>query len=248
MKKLVQRGLMAMVITASLCGAAAGETQKDWYLALRFGYQPYSIDVEGTLAGRDFDASADLSDIWDDTTMFGGDVEFGKGNWFIDFFGFYQKTDVNKGDGPLSLDATFKETVLNPMLGYRIYQSSSKALTVKVMAGASYVNVDSDIDVYQPSLSISKDVDFVDPMVGSRAYLALARWFGVSLVGEVGGFGVGSELQYLVAGNLVFHLTRWFALSAGYSYWYWKYEDDDALLSRLEQSVYGPLVGVQFRF
>jgi len=37
-------------------------------------------------------------------------------------------------------------------------------------------------------------------------------------------------------------------MSAGYKCWYFKYEDDGANLSELEQKVYGPTIGVQFKF
>jgi hypothetical protein len=182
-------------------------------------------------------------------------VEFGKGKWFLNFAGFHQKSEADKGDKTLGAEVTFKETGLNPMVGYRVYTTSlggDKALLVDAMAGIYYVKVSTDVDIYAPApvgnRSVSKDIDFTDPMAGVRAYLALTKKFGVAAAGQIGGFGVGSELQTVLAGNLVYNFTNWFAASAGYKYWYWKYEDSGATVSRLEQTLHGPVIGVQLKF
>ena len=257
MRTVVQRPLVVGAVLLGLCGTAAADpAAKDWYVALRFGFQPYTVDVEGELLGREFEKSADLLDLMKDTDtmVLGGEVEFGKGKWFLNFAGFYQKTQADEGDKTLGVDLTFKETGINSMIGYRVYTTGlggDKALSVDAMAGIYYVKVSTDIDLYHPavgSVSSSKDIDFTDPMFGARAYLALTKKFGVAAAGQIGGFGVGSELQYVASGSLVYNFTNWLAASAGYKYWYWKYEDDDAALSRLEQSLYGPVVGVQLKF
>jgi opacity protein-like surface antigen len=173
-RNVMQRFLVVSAMIVGLCGSAsAQQMEKDWYLALRLGYQPYMIDVEGKVANRDFDVSANLKDILDktDTTIFGGEVEFGKGKWFLNFAGFHQKTEADKGDMTLGAEVTLKETGLNPMLGYRVYATrlgGDKALLVDAMAGIYYVKVRTDLDVYLPrlgKLSRSADIDFVDPML-----------------------------------------------------------------------------------
>jgi len=45
----------------------AQQADKDWYAALRFGYQPYTMELDGKLLNRDFSVKADLSDIMDKT-------------------------------------------------------------------------------------------------------------------------------------------------------------------------------------
>ena len=258
MRGVVANTVLAGAVVFGLCGpAAAQEARKDWYVALRFGFQPYTVDVEGELLGREFEKSADLLDLMKDTDtmVLGGEVEFGKGPWFVSLASFYQKTKADEGNEIVGLDLKFTETGLNPMVGYRVYETllgGDRALAVDLMAGVYYVKVPTDIALYAPApignRSASKDIDFLDPMVGARAYLAITKKFGFGASGQIGGFGVGSELNYSVAGNLVYNFTNWFAASAGYKYWYWKYEDSGATLSELEQALYGPVVGVQFKF
>jgi hypothetical protein len=211
--------------------------------------------MEGDVGDRSFDETADLKDIMDntDTTILGGELEFGKGKWFTSVTAFHQKSEKDSGDDTRGADVTFTETAVNPVLGYRLYQTSlggDKALAVFGTVGAYYVKVKTEVDINTPLLNISenKDIDFLDPMFGARAYLALTKKFGISAAGQIGGFGIGSELNYLAGGNLVYNFTNWLAVSGGYRYWYWKYEDDDAKLNRLEQTLHGPVVGLQLKY
>jgi hypothetical protein len=257
MEKMIQKLLVVMVIIASFCGSAwAEQAGKDWYLALRFGYSPYTLEEDGTLLGRDFSAKADLKDIMDktDTTLFGGEVEFGMGKWFGVLSTLYQKSETNDGTLSHGANATLKEVVVNPMIGYRVYQEKlegDQSLTIDGLAGLSYVKVSWDMSLYNDRLGNlyrSNDFEIVDPMIGARLRYMFTKQFGMTVLGQIGGFGVSSELQYNAAANLIYSFNECFSLSAGYRYWYFKYEDDSANLSKLEQKMYGPLVGVQFLF
>jgi hypothetical protein len=55
-------------------------------------------------------------------------------------------------------------------------------------------------------------------------------------------------IPYHRLANLVYNFTDWFAMSAGYKYWYFKYEDDSKPLNTFEQKLYGPVIGMQFKF
>jgi hypothetical protein len=249
MQKLIQRFLLVAAIMASLCGSVwAGQAEDDWYVALRLGYQPYTVEASGTVVNRDFSAKADLSDIMDktDTTLAGGELEVGKGPWFAVLPVFWQKSRIEDGSGN---DFTFKEFGINPMLGYTVYRQGmggDSALAIDLMAGIYYVKVSSDLDIPSAKISRSEDIDFVDGMVGMRLRYAFTKNWGVNLLGEVG--GGGSRLQYVAAANLSYSFTDWLAMSVGYKYWYFKYVDSDKPLNELEQKLYGPVIGVQFKF
>jgi hypothetical protein len=258
MRHIIQRCLMATVLLASMCGfVAAEEAGKDWYIAFRTGYQPYHLTEKGTARGRDFNESASLKDIIDktDTTILGGELEYGKGKWFLNFAGFYQKSEASKGNSILGTDVTFKETGLNPMVGYRVYETSlggDRHLLVDAMAGIFYIKIEGDMDFFAPdpvgNHFVSRNLHFVDPMVGLRTYLALTKKFGIAASGQIGGFGVGSDLQTVLSGSLVYNFTNWLAVSVGYKYWYFKYADSSAPVSHLEQTLQGPTLGLQFKY
>jgi hypothetical protein len=254
MQKLFQRFLVVTVMIVSLCGLASAEQPgKDWYVALRLGYQPFDLKASGKMGSRDFDVHTTLSDIMDktDTTLAGGELEFGMGRWFMTLPASYIKIENQKGDTTLGTSASFKETTFNPMVGYRVYQQDmggDQALAVDVLAGIFYLKASTDLTLFNPSgdLSFSGDTTIVDAMVGARMSYAFTKKFGASVFGEVG--GGDSELQYVVSASLSYSFTDWFALFGGYKYWYVKYEDDSRLLSTFEQKIYGPVVGVQFKY
>jgi len=251
------KGLAATAVLASMCGAAAaGEAPaKDWYVAARLGYQPYQMTAKGTVNGNDFDKSASLSDIMDktDTTIYGGELEFGKANWFGTFAGFHQKSEINKSNGVVSLDTTLKETGINSMIGRRVLTTwlGTVPLMVDAMAGLYYVKVDGSItlDATPPGyVSGGKNINFTDPMLGTRGYLAFTQKLGAAASWQIGGFGVGSDINTTVAANVVYNFTDWFAMSGGYKYWYFKYTNNDKALSKFEQTLQGPVIGAQFKY
>ncbi len=254
MQKLLQKFLVVTVIIVSLCGYAlaeqadepAAQAEKDWYVALRLGFQPYTMEMSGKVGNKEFDAKADLADIMDntDTTILGGEIEFGKGKLFMILNGFYQKSEATDGrtDG-----STFTETGFNPMIGYRVYQGDGPTpVSVDLMAGAYYVKVSTELEIDNVKIGDKRDSDFTDAMIGLRAYYGFTKQFGASVFGEVG--GGGSELQYVVSANLVYNFTNWFAMSVGYKYWYFKYDGDENRVRDFEQKLYGPTLGVQFKF
>lgn len=255
LKKTFYRSLLAMAILVSLCGSVSAEQAgKDWYIALRLGYSPYTLEADGMVGNRAFEIKYDLSDIMDktDTTILGGELEFGMGKWFTVLNTFYQKSESDKAEARGN-EATLKEMGVNPMVGYRVYQQSlggEQGVAIDVMAGLYYVEVSADVNIHSQlgNVSRSDDIRFLDPMIGGRVSYAFTRKFGVGVSGQIGGFGVGSELQYTAAANLKYSVTDWLALFGGYKYWYFKYEDDSALLSELTQKNHGPVFGVELRF
>ena len=255
MRKGMKMLLVVGVVIASLYGVAfAEQAGKDWYIAVRGGFQPYTMEMSGRVANREFDAKADLSDILDktDTTLFGGEVEFGKGRWFTFLNGSSQNSKLEQGDTTVGSKLDFTEQTLNWMVGYRALMRAlgeGRTMSVDVMAGVFYVNVENEMNIYSPilgNISHNERVEWFDPMVGARLYYPFTKKFGAGALAQIG--GGGSRLHYVASANLAYSFTHWFALSAGYKYWYWRHVEDGARVSELEQKVYGPVIGVQFKF
>lgn len=257
MKKFVQTFLAVTVIIASFCGPAlAQQAGKDWYIALRLGYSPFTMEADGTVAGRDFHTKADLSDIMDkmDTTLGGIDIEFGKGRWFGMLQGLYMKVETQEGSLAHGSKAMLKQVGFNPTVGYRVYQEKfegNQFLSIDALAGLSYLKTNWELtinDTILGDLYRKNDFDTLDPMIGGRLLYMFTKNWGMTAQGLIGGFGLGTELQYIASANLVYAINHMFSLAVGYKYWYFKYEDDSQILSKLEQKVYGPTIGVQVTF
>jgi hypothetical protein len=74
--------------------------------------------------------------------------------------------------------------------------------------------------------SFSLDEYWFDPYVGLGGRFNLNKAFYVTAKGDIGGFGVGSELTWQAYGALGCEVTRWFYLELGYRYLYTDYSHD----------------------
>lgn len=76
---------------------------------------------------------------------------------------------------------------------------------------------------FSPSLlglNFNGSQNFVDPLVGGRIEAFLSPRVVVNILGDVGGWGTGSQLEYQWAGTLGYRVNARWALHAGYRYLY----------------------------
>ena len=115
-------------------------------------------------------------------------------------------------------DAKAGVFILTPKLGYRL--ADQEKIKFDVVTGFRYWHLSQNLK-FSPSilnLDISPSENWVDPLVGVRIQTPLSRKFEVNLAGDVGGWGVGAELDYQVAGFLGYKVKENVTLQAGYRY------------------------------
>lgn len=97
--------------------------------------------------------------------------------------------------------------------------------------------------------SASKNEQWVDPVVGMRVKLPLSRTIDFTMVADVGGFGVGSDLTFQAWPVFGFRLSDSISAKLGYRAIYSDYETGSGL-NQFEYDVltHGPTLGVEFRF
>lgn len=74
---------------------------------------------------------------------------------------------------------------------------------------------------FNPSLlglNFSTSQDFVDPLVGGQIRAFLTPKVVINVLGDVGGWGTGSQLEYQWAGLLGYRMNARWTLHAGYRY------------------------------
>jgi len=101
---------------------------------------------------------------------------------------------------------------------------SSGQTTLEVLAGGRYwyqdvnIKADADVNVDLPDLPVLSDgrvvarsgsVDWIDPFVGARVRQGLAPGHALTLRGDIGGFGVGSDFSWQVIATYDFALRAW---------------------------------------
>jgi hypothetical protein len=86
--------------------------------------------------------------------------------------------------------------ILTPKIGFTVIKA--KMFEVDALAGLRYWHFGEDLN-FNPSLlglNFSKSQSWVDPLVGGRIAVPLSPKLDVTVGGDVGGWGTGSQLEY----------------------------------------------------
>jgi len=86
---------------------------------------------------------------------------------------------------------------------------------------------------------------FVDPVIAARLGAPIAPRLSALLQGDLGGFGVGSDLTYQLTGTLNYRASDRFFLSAEGRHLHLDYARGG---TRFEGSQTGPIIGATHRF
>lgn len=143
---------------------------------------------------------------------------------------------------PASID--LKQSVLELSGGYEIHQG------LELLAGIRYVDISMDATIKtQPNpIPISGEDDWVDPIVGLDYRRALSdkwRFYGR---GDIGGFGVNSDLTWQLAAYFGYMPSKSWNLYAGYRHLDFDYKSDNEEKFFYDIAISGPLVGAGYHF
>jgi hypothetical protein len=153
------------------------------------------------------------------------------------------------GKGPgdaVKADVDLDLIVLEGDFGY--------ALTDKLhaLAGLRYVNLETEVTVKGPlgeKRSGRDKVDWIDPVIGLLYIRPFSEQWSVSLRGDVGGFGVGSEFAWQGVGILRWQVSPGFGVLFAYRYLSNDYEDGKgANYFEYDMAMHGPALGGVFTF
>ena len=110
------------------------------------------------------------------------------------------------------------EFILTPKIGYRIIDREK--LKVDALTGFRYWHFYESLSFTpsNPELNFSKSQNWVDPLVGGRITVPLSPKAAVTIAGDVGGWGAGSQLDYQVVGLLGYRIKPALTLQAGFRY------------------------------
>lgn len=204
----------AVLSLAVLAPLVSAEERPDEGREWEFRVAPYfwfvSMDGNVTVKGQKSDVDTDFSDIWDELNI-AGMVTFDarKGNW--GFLGdvIYADLGKSKSVGGIDIDPTVKLAWVSAGGFYRLgtwklSDAAGKdvpAVTVDGLFGARYTHIDVNLDIKGfPNRSGNKN--WLDPLVGARAFFDLSEHWTLSLHGNVGGFGVGSDFTWETLGGI----------------------------------------------
>jgi hypothetical protein len=98
-------------------------------------------------------------------------------------------------------------------------------------------------------VSASATADWVDPIVGAAFKTSIDDKWSFALQGDVGGFGVGSDLSWQAWVNFDWRFSRIGSLALGWRHLDWDYsEGKGAKKFTYDARMTGPVIGVSFHF
>ena len=150
--------------------------------------------------------------------------------------------------GPLFSGATadFKTFILEPEVGYRIFDNPEKDAFFGVLGGIRYWHLRTDLTFNAgvlPGVTSSRSRGWVDGIVGVRGKTHLTRRFFLTGKADVG--GGGANFTYQLFGGGGFLVGKRYALIAGYRYLDVNYNKDDFLF---DMALQGPVFGLGIKF
>ena len=210
--------LILMIVAFMLAALAPSVTaeEKPAESGWEFHIAPYlwAISMHGnaTVKGFDFDVDLDFNEIWDELNFaLMLEYEARKGPWGLWGNTIYANLGDNNASGSLGLtDIDPTINVLWQGLGgyYRLGTwdlsdapgKKTPTVTVDTYAGLRYTYLDLKLKfkgAFRDRVNdVSDNKSWVEPLVGARTIWGLSERWTVTLAGDIGGFGMGSDFAW----------------------------------------------------
>jgi hypothetical protein len=136
--------------------------------------------------------------------------------------------------------------ILTPKVGARLL--NEEKIKGDVLVGFRYWYFGETVNFVPTSLNFSRSQSWVDPVVGGRIEAALSPKVVANILGDVGGWGTGSQLEYQVGGFLGYKIKPSLTLQVGYRYLTFDYRKNGGNLgpTRLNLGMSGAVIGATF--
>ncbi len=144
-----------------------------------------------------------------------------RGRWGILTSGLYMDISNAAGTpGPLvdEVALELKQLMLDAALSYAVVDNDCGSL--ELLAGARYNYIKLNLTIDGPLGTVSREgsKSWVDPYVGVLGRSRISDSISLVGKGDIGGFGVGSDLTWQLYGGLEFQISRSCYVGVGYRY------------------------------
>lgn len=123
--------------------------------------------------------------------------------------------------------------------------AASEATSIDLLGGARLWSLDGEVNVPLAGIALAPEENFVDPVASVRINSQIAPRLSLLAYGDVGGFGIGSDLTWQGVATLNYRAGKALYLSAGYRH---LYLDRQAGGASFKGSLSGPLAGITLAF
>ena len=234
---------LTMLAAALTAGAARAE---EWQHTLFVYGMGAAIDGESQIGPLSVPVDISISQLFDNLKM-GGMVAYRADNGIWSFTG--DATYMNLGatehfENSRKGDVELKQTTLMLTAGRWITDR------LEALFGVAYFNLDTELKLSGPLIGQRKasvGVDWIDPSIGLSWVQPIGQRWSFSLRGDVGGFGMGSDLLIHALTTLRFKQSDRISWAFGYrviSFDYEENEGDPLKYKKFDLTEQGPAIGI----
>lgn len=262
--KMIAGALAACIVTspalaADLGSSSAGQaistsadgSQDDWEVTIT----PYvwatglTLDVD-TPQGEQVELDDSFTDILDNLKFTGmGALEARHGRLILIsdliFLSTGSSEEGDFGPGLVEVDGDTRTIISSNLVGYRVVDQAGLALDV--MAGIRISSLKVELELFGPLQTVERESSEtkVGPLIASRFHMPLGEKWAAALYGDLGGFGVTSDLSWQLLGTIQYEISDHWSAGAGWRHFAAK-QDTDGFDIDLTMS--GPFLAFRYRF
>lgn len=225
--------------------------QDEWYFTVAVYGWLSAVDGTTGVGPTSISADTSISDMVDELDFgYMSYFEVGKGRWSLGVDAIY--AELSDGStfavGPVSGSADFEQQQawITARLQYNLIKTDRHKLDI--FAGFRWTYIDIDIDINTnlgPGVNLGLTRDWFDPIVGFRSVCDLSdKWF-LQVMGDIGGFGVESDLTWQALAGFGYRFTPKLNGLIGYRALGVDYDKDGF---KLDTTSYGPIIGLSYTF
>jgi len=248
MRRILQNLGIGVLMIGLVCSWVYGEesnSNANWDFSLAPMYLwAVSIDGDQTVKGVDVDLDVPFSDVWDNLN---GALTFHFEGLYKQQWGFFAdlnyivlKPEQSTPIGDIEIDFT---EIMAELAGF--YRITSGPHAFDGLAGLRYSSMDVDVALPGPLPNVDQRQDWVDPYFGLRWQWRINEKWGTRLRGDIGGFGIGSDLTWNLVGLIDFKPWKHVSLFGGYRALYQDYSTGSGNNKfAFDATMQGPVLGL----
>lgn len=168
-------------------------------------------------------------------------VGYGRWSFLADFVYAELEADTTVLRGRVPLGFKQEQFLGNFLLGYEVLETGT--VNLEVYAGARVNSI--DVELSTPRFNRSRDKSWADPVVGARFQTDLSDSFFFRAVGDIGGFGVSSDLTWQAMAGFGYRVMDNGSLLLGYRGLGTDYSDGGFTYDVV---AHGPVIGFEYKF
>lgn len=248
MRRFFAAAAIASALALTCAPAHAQEAPGAWKQTVFLYGMGAAIEGTSTIGNVSLPVDLSISDMFD-SLKFGamGAYRIENDEWSVEGDLTYMNLGWNRrgSGGRVGGDLDVDQLTLQATVGKRLNRN------LEALVSLTYFDITSKVEVavLQQRLRAQRDASWVDPLIGLNYTLPFAGKWTYQLRGDVGGFGVGSDLTWQILTAFRRQNTERFGWFVGYRVVSFDYEDGSgSSYQRHDLTQQGPMAGINISF